>query len=58
MRYKVEFEIDVPDDVSEYDVFEWVRFELHDNGQMSGQNPLVDRELEPVFPSLVIRESP
>jgi len=52
--FTLQCEFNVPDHVSENDVLEWVRFELHDNGRMEGTNPLKFNEFKPVFPSLEI----
>ena len=50
MRVKVEFHVEVPlEDVSDEQIEEWLRFQLHDNGQMSMKNPLVNHEVEPIF---------
>ena len=50
MKVKVEFEVEVPvDDVTDEQIEEWLRFECHDNGQMSLKNPLVDEQIEPIF---------
>jgi len=50
---KLQCEFDVPDHVSENDIREWIRFELHDNGRMEGTNPLKDKEFKPVLLSIV-----
>lgn len=46
MKRRVEFTVDVPDNCSEEDLREWLRFRLGENGEMMGSNLLVDRELE------------
>lgn len=40
--YEVRFTVRVPDDVqaTREEVEAWLRFELHDNGELSLQNPL------------------
>jgi len=45
-KYKIECEVEVPDDVSEDDVYEWARFELKENGSLDVSNPLCHTELE------------
>ena len=44
MRVKVELEIEVPDNISFEDVEEFLQFELHYNGQCSGDNPMFDED--------------
>ena len=39
-RISVEFEVDVPESVSERDLMEWLRFELGYNGQIELSNPM------------------
>ena len=50
MRYRISFEIEVPDIIPEEDVIEWARFRCHDNGVMKNSNPLVNEDIEPIFP--------
>lgn len=46
----VEYDILVPlDNVTDAEIEEWLRFELRDNGMMSGNNPLSDYEPMPIF---------
>jgi hypothetical protein len=47
-RFHIEFDVDVPDNITLGEFTEWARFNCHDNGQCSGDNPLVDEEIEPV----------
>ena len=49
MKIKVEFEAEIPDGKIDDDIEEWLRFEIGENGQMSGNNPLVNTPLIP-FP--------
>ena len=52
MRVRVTFEVEVPvvgREVTEDEVNEWLRFMLHDNGQMKNSNPLSSEDVEPVF---------
>ena len=44
--YDVRFTVAIPDEATENEILEWLRFELGDNGEMSQENPLVDTELE------------
>jgi hypothetical protein len=48
MRWRVSFDVNLPDDVTADQVQEWVNYELHWNGSMDGK--LADRlgEIEPV----------
>ena len=54
MRVKIQFEIEVPDDATDEDLVEWVRFEVGDNGMIRGANQLIHRELTPIFGTLTI----
>lgn len=50
VKVRVNFEVDIPiDDVTDEQIEEWLRFEYHDNGSISGKNPLVDYEPEAIF---------
>jgi hypothetical protein len=50
MKIKVEFEVKIPvEDVTDEQIEEWLRFELHDNGMMKGGNPLERFDVEPIF---------
>lgn len=53
---KVEFEVKVPNDMTEEQVFEWVSFNIGTNGGCSLQNPLADTDLEAEFGSVYISE--
>ena len=53
-KMSIEFDIEVPDEITYDDLLEWVRFELHDNGCMAGSNPMVDKELTPIFGTLQV----
>lgn len=55
-RYRIRCVVEVPDGMSEDDVYEWVRFELHENGQLDGNNPLVNTELEAMFRTVEIEQ--
>jgi hypothetical protein len=47
MRIKVEFELEIPDNISDDDITEWLEFELNANGRMKTTNPLHRTLLEP-----------
>lgn len=46
MRVKVELEIEVTGDATIEEVEEFLQFELHYNGQCSGNNPFFDDDSE------------
>ena len=48
MRVKVEFEVEIPDGMSEDTITEWLRWEFRDNGQIKTSNPLANKVAEPV----------
>ena len=43
---KCTFWVDVPDDVSQKDVEDWLKFELHQFSQIKLCNPLSDTDIE------------
>ena len=45
-KINVEFSIDLPVDATREQVREWVEFELGNRGSCSGDNPLIDYEIE------------
>jgi hypothetical protein len=50
MKVKVQYEIELPiDNATDEEIEEWLRFELHDNGEMSCKNPFDEFEPEPIF---------
>lgn len=51
MRIKIEFEVEIPDNIEHTDneLEEFLRFEFRDNGSMSGDNPFKKLYIEPVF---------
>jgi len=51
---QVSFKIEVADNIDIEDIKEWTRFELHDNGHIQGDNPLIDNELKPISGTLKI----
>ena len=46
IRVCVEFEIELPDNLTEAEIEEWLRFVLGENGQMKVRNPLSSTRLE------------
>ena len=53
--YGVAFSVQIPDHVSAKDVEEWIAYRIHARHDMSGDNPLINKELEPVLGSANIR---
>ena len=52
MKVKIEFEVELPDDIkhTEQELEDFLRFEFNDNGSLSLKNPFAGRVyLEPVF---------
>lgn len=43
---KVEFEVKIPDSASDQEAEAWLRFELGATGELSGDNPMIDCDLE------------
>lgn len=52
--YAVEFRVSVPDEVTEDQAREWVRFNLRDKCDMQNTNPMASKDLEPVRGSFVM----
>ena len=48
MKYKIKFEIEVPNDVPYSDVVEWVEFELGESGSLSGNNAMGHFDLQAI----------
>jgi len=49
-KVHVSFDVLIPKEgMTDAQIEEWLRFQLHDNGTMSGKNPLVDETVEPIF---------
>jgi hypothetical protein len=44
----IEFDVEIPVDATEDEIDEWLRYMLHDRGNMSADNPLEGNEVEPV----------
>jgi hypothetical protein len=46
-RYNVNFSVDIPDEnATDYDVLEWLKYELGITGDIQLSNPLADHEIE------------
>ena len=57
-RYRIELEVEVPDEVTDDEVYDWARFNLGENGRLAAANPLIRHPLEAIFSSVQIeRES-
>ena len=50
----VSFSVEVPDDVSDYDVEEWAAFELHAIGKMPITNPMAHTDLRAQYGSVSV----
>jgi len=46
-RYKIEITIKVSEYITQEDVEDWAKFQTHYSCQISGENPLVDEDIEP-----------
>jgi hypothetical protein len=55
MRYHVQFEINVSDDIPEQDVTDWSRYMVNDSAELSLENPLADKSFDPIFGTFKIR---
>ena len=55
MRVKVEFEVEVPDDMPDDCVLEWLRFSFGDNGTMKERHPGMTETPEPIFGTFDIK---
>lgn len=53
--YAVEFRVSVPDDVTDDQAREWVRFNLRDKCDMQNSNPMSSKDLEPLAGTFVMR---
>lgn len=45
MKKQVTFTIELPDDVSDQDAAEWLRFQLNETGEIRSANPLLARRI-------------
>jgi hypothetical protein len=48
MKIEVGFELELPDNIYDEDITEWLEFELNYNGQMNSKNPLAKTLLKPL----------
>jgi len=48
MKIEVSFEMELPDNISDDNITEWLEFELNYNGQMDTRNPLSKTLLQPL----------
>jgi len=53
-KYKIEFEIKVPENVNSEDVEKWARFMVGDTGKLSQENPLYDVSFDPILSTFKI----
>ena len=44
---KVSFDLDVPDGMDDDEIAEFVSYHLNNTSELSGNNPMIDDELEP-----------
>ena len=51
MKVSITFDVALPEniEVSDEQIEEWLRFELHDNGEMLSSNPLSILEVKPIY---------
>jgi hypothetical protein len=54
MLKRIQFDVRIPDGISDKAILEWLRFELGANGALLDSNPLSDTELEAEFASIKI----
>lgn len=52
---RVSFDIKHPGGCTEDEVVEWLRFALFDAGAILSSNPLIDKSVEPIYPTLDIQ---
>ena len=45
---KIRLKVNVPENITEKELLEWVRFNIGLTGSLSNDNPLVDEDLNPV----------
>lgn len=55
MIVQIEFQARIPEEATEDEINEWIRFELRDNGVIQTINPLEKHILEPIFGTLTWR---
>lgn len=47
VHVRLDFDIDVPDDVDEDQITDWIAWEINFAKSIDGSNPLIEQELEP-----------
>ena len=57
MRYHIEFDIEVPDDVPEKDVSEWGQYMVGDTGRLRLDHPLIEKSFDPIFGTFKIKRA-
>jgi hypothetical protein len=55
MKYKVEFEVNVPDNANPAYARDWIRFMCGYSGSLSPKNPLDRASFDPIFGSMKIQ---
>ena len=55
-RINVEFETLVPDGVSDEQITEWIRFELHEICSTDSKNPCMESDLDAISGTVDIKE--
>ena len=56
IRYRIQFEITVSENIPDEDVAEWARFMVGDTGKLSCKNPLHDESFDPIFETFKIEK--
>ena len=52
---KVQFEVNIPDDMGMDDAEEWIGFEIGASRQMTPVHPQMEKDLEPIHGSFSVR---
>jgi len=52
---RVELEVEVPESATDRELEDWLRFELGATGQLDGDNPMIDHDLEAKRASVRVR---
>jgi len=56
-KYLIQFEIQVPDQISEKEVSDWTKYMIGYSGSVKENNPLIKKSFDPQFGSFVIKET-
>jgi hypothetical protein len=56
MRYKVRFEIKIPDGISEDQAAEWIKYMIGYSGMLDKNHPLIDTSFDPLFGTFEMRK--